>query len=779
MFQPLNRYLIKEIFPPFLLSLLIATFILTSNEMLLLFERFASSGISFMIILYLFVLLIPSILSLTIPMALLAGILSGLNRMATDQEIIALETLGINRKRILCPVLYFSFLGFLITLLLQFYLAPWAMQKWSRTFTSYAYGTIENKIKPGIFNRTLPESIIYFQEVTARGGWKNVIVQTSSPEGEEKTIFAQNGMLNVYPGQMRTTIELKKGILHSYQSSDPEKYGILKFERMEEEIETDDTAYALDQRQRLKSKTIVSLISEVKRIRAKLEETDDPRKDLEGESRKRGRIAVRTIEIHKRTAISCSCLIFAILSLALGISNRYGGRMTGFTLSIAIFLCYYLIMTAGIQFAMNGKIAAWIGVWAANILLGIVGVFSIIRSSGGNATLLDLFDLKSRIRRIPFEAKSKKLVSGRKRPNVSFVKILDLYILKKYISYFCLIFAGLFLIVLIVSFFERIDHIFGHNKSIWMLFKYIGHKTPEYLNQALPVTVLTATLLCLGLLTKSNEITAMKAAGVSIYRIIFPVFLIGCFFSFISFYLQEHIVPTANIRADIVWSEINDLPQISTVNSPEWRIRSDGKRIYRYQVFEPFSLVFSHLTIYDIDRNLWALQRRVSAERADLKGSSFHLTEAWIRKFDAHRFLDFTRHSKLVLADTAPKEYFIHAEKRTDHMSHSELYRHIQLLNSKGISTQRYSVDLNSKISFPIACLIMALIGAPFAFSMGKKGALFGFGISILISILFWGSLGISKNLGYSGLLSPFWASFGPTLLFGLIGLFMILKLRT
>jgi|GEM_PF-503588 len=779
MIQPLDRYLLKEISPPFLLSLLIVTFLLASNEMLLLFERFISSGISFMMIMLLFFLLVPSILSLTIPMALLVGILSGLSRMATDQEIIALETLGINRKKIFRPILCFSFLGFLITVLLQFYLAPWANQKWASAFTSFAYGTMQNHLKPGVFNTTLPESIIYFQKATPRNGWKNVFIQTSSDEGEMETIFAQNGMLHVYPGQMRAVIELHNGIIHSYQSSAPEKYGILAFEKMEEEIKTDDASYTLDQKQRLKSKTVTSLLTEVKRIRAKLNESKDQGSDSPGTRRKKRRIAVRTIEIHKRTAISFSCLIFAILSLTLGISNKYGGKMAGFSVSIAIFLCYYLVMTAGIQFAMKGKLAAWLGVWAANILMCIASVLFFVLSSRVNWTHTNLFDLKSRIKRTSFQAKSKKLATEKKWPSFSFFKILDLYILKKYLSYFCLIFIGLFLMVLTVSFFERIDHIFGHDKSIWMLFKYISHKIPEYSNQTLPVTVLTATLLCLGLLTKSNEITAMKTAGVSIYRIIFPIFVFGCLFSFISYFLQERIIPYTNTEAENVWNEINDLPRISTTNSPGWRMRSDGGRIFSYKVFEPFNLVFSHLTFYDINKNSWTLQRRISAERAALKGNSFHLTGVWIREFDTHRFLDFRKESELVLTEAEPKEYFVRVAKRTDHMSHSELSRHIQLLRSEGINTQRYRVDLNFKISFPIACLVMVLIGAPFAFSMGKKGALFGFGISILISLLLWGSLGIFKNLGYTGLLSPFWASFGPVLIFGLIGLFMTLKLKT
>lgn len=112
-------------------------------------------------------------------------------------------------------------------------------------------------------------------------------------------------------------------------------------------------------------------------------------------------------------------------------------------------------------------------------------------------------------------------------------------------------------------------------------------------------------------------------------------------------------------------------------------------------------------------------------------------------------------------------------------MSFSELKTHIAELKDRNFETRDFEVDLVYKTSFPLACLIMALMGIPFAFSMGKRGALVGLGLSLAIAMVYWGAIGIFKNLGHVGYLAPSLAAWGPNLIFGLAGLYLIFSLRT
>jgi len=112
-------------------------------------------------------------------------------------------------------------------------------------------------------------------------------------------------------------------------------------------------------------------------------------------------------------------------------------------------------------------------------------------------------------------------------------------------------------------------------------------------------------------------------------------------------------------------------------------------------------------------------------------------------------------------------------------MSFRELRHYIGQIEDKGFETLKFKVDLNFKLTFPLASLIMALLGIPFAFSMGKRGTLVGIGLSVVIAIVFWGATATFRSLGYVNYLSPFLAAWGPSLIFGAVGLYLISTLKT
>ena len=125
------------------------------------------------------------------------------------------------------------------------------------------------------------------------------------------------------------------------------------------------------------------------------------------------------------------------------------------------------------------------------------------------------------------------------------------------------------------------------------------------------------------------------------------------------------------------------------------------------------------------------------------------------------------------------KSYFLKEWKEPDQMSFRELKEYIQRIEERGFKTVEYKVDLESKLSFPFTGLIMVMLGIPFAFSMGKRGALFGLALSFGIAMIYWGAIAIFRSLGYVNNLNTFLAAWGPNLIFGLIGLYLLFTLRT
>jgi len=774
-----DRYIYRELIPPFLLGLLITTFVFLMNEILLLSEVFIAKGVSLEATLKILFYLIPSIIAFTLPMAVLMGILAGLSRMSSDSEIMAFKTLGISYKRLLGPVFVFSFVGWLLTSYLTLYLAPHANHKWVQTFSESVLAKVQLEINPREFNETIPQAVLYIQEISQEKDWENIFAFFSDPPEEPRVILAKRGKLSFYPDRRRAILRLYDGTLHANPRSEADKYGVTSFRELEEEINVESFFASISDKKRVREKDIQELIIDQQNIKKELSELEKTENGPYALWSKRRNYISHWVEIHKKFALPFASLVFAFLGLPLGASTRKGGRTSGFTISLGIILIYYVLITAGEKFAMDGRISPWLGMWGPNICLALAGLYLFMKSLREAPLLSSLIRLFRRKTRGAFISRKKKTWRW-PRLSVRFPNILDRYIIRKYLVIFSLIFLALLWITIIVTFFERIDNIYEHEKSIVLLLNFILHSIPEFVHYILPITGLTATLLCLGFLTKSNEITAMKACGISLYRIVLPVILLGCVASFTSFYLQENVLPYANKKAEAIWNKINDVPPRSYgYLDKRWVLSRDKDRIYYYNYFDPVNSVFSQLSIYDVDLAAWSFKKRIYSEKATLRGFKLSLKDCWYRDFEGGLPVRFEQKDEMRMIVVEGKNYFLKKRKEPDQMSYGELREYIADIEERGFETQRFEVALNYKISFPLAALIMTLIGIPFAFSMGKRGTLVGIGLSVVIAMVYWGMIAVFRGLGNADYLNAYLAAWGPNLIFGLLGVYLIFALRT
>jgi lipopolysaccharide export system permease protein len=219
-----DRYLIREIIPPFFIGLLIYSFVLLMNQVFLLSELFFARGVSFRAVALIFIYLIPAVLAFAVPMSVLMGILAGLSRLSSDSEIVAFRTLGIRNSRILWPVFIFAFAGWVVTSALTLYLAPRANYKWVQTLTRSVLSKVQFKINPREFNETIPQTVLFIQDITPDNRWENIFVYLSQNSKEPRAIFARTGRLNFYPEAKRATLELFDGAIHTVPLAKPERY---------------------------------------------------------------------------------------------------------------------------------------------------------------------------------------------------------------------------------------------------------------------------------------------------------------------------------------------------------------------------------------------------------------------------------------------------------------------------------------------------------------------------------------------------------------------------
>ncbi len=794
-----DRYLLREVTPPFFIGLLVYSFVLLMNQVFLLSELFIAKGVSFGAIARIFIYLIPSVLAFAVPMSVLMGILAGLSRLSSDSEIVAFRTLGIRNLRILWPVFLFAFGGWLVTSALTLYLAPWANYKWVQTLTQSVLSKVQLNINPREFYDSIPQTVIFIQDIAADNRWENIFVHLNRGDDKNQVIFARRGRLNLFPDAKRATLELFDGAMHTLPRAEPGSYSITFFKRIEEEINVESLFTQFSSEKRVREKDIGELIRDVPIINKNRAQLFVRRDELAaGPENRRKEIGFALeqasresrshwIEIHKKFALPFVCFIFAMMGIPLGMSTRKGGRTSGFTISLGIILIYYILITAGEKMGMDGRLSPFLAMWGPNLLFLLAGFYLFARSSK-EGPLIGLFSGGVRKRtartiviRVSVSPRMQRLLAWQ-RPllGLRFPNILDRYIMRKYVAVFLLVFLALLLISVIVTFFERIDNVYEHNKSISLLFRYIQYRIPEFVHFILPVGVLTTTLLTLGLLTKTNEITAMKACGISVYRLILGVVFIAALISLFSFALQERVLPSANKKAEEVWNGINDFPARSySYLDRRWVLSREKDRIFHYSYYESGSSAFSQLSIYDIDLPSWSLRRRIYADKARLAGMSLELSSGWLRSFTGARESQFEPFEEIGFPLEEDSAYFVKEWKEPAQMSYQELKKYTAEVEGMGFETKRFRVDLQSKLSFPFVGLIMALLAVPFAFSMGKRGALVGLGLSIGIAMIYWGALGVFRSLGYVGFLSAFLASWGPTLIFGTAGLYLLFRLRT
>lgn len=779
MFKPLDKYIFKEILPPFFLGILLFTFVLLMNQVLLLAEMFISRGVPFISVIQLLINLIPSVLAFAVPMSVLVGILSGLSRMSSDSEIIAFKTLGISDFRVFKPLLVFSLGGWLITSFLALYLAPRANYKWVQALTKSVLSNIQIQIEPRQFYDKLQGTVLYIQDIPREGHWEKVFVYSIQTPEEPRVILADEGSLHVQPEEERIILDLYQGRIHSYPADEPDKYRVTEFSHFQESLEAATFFQEINPEKRVREKTIFELQKDKNQLLHELENISQSEIAPQLISLKKRNLLTHQVEIHKKFALPFACIVFALIGLPLGATTKKGGRTSGFTLSLGVILIYYILITAGEKFSIDGRIAPWLGMWGANIIIGCSGLWLFLRTMKGSP----FFKLKIKTRKIKSSSlpvHSKKFNQRTRFFRSRFPGILDRYIIRRYLFIFFLVFTAFISVFVIVTFFERIDRVYENQKSLILFLNYLLYKLPEFIHYSLPVAVLTASLLTFGLMAKFNEVIAAKACGISIYRLIVPIVIMGILAGLLSFYLQENILPASNKKQEQLWNVINNIPP-RTYTHPDqrWIMGKNRNRIYNFKVFDPISSTFGQLSVFDIDLKKWTLQKRIWAEKAYLKRDSLVLLEAWMREFEQGLPVSYRETERAEIIPVEEKSYFIKEKKDPEQMSYQELGAYINEIEKLDFATTRLKVDLYYKISFPFACLIMTLLAIPFAFTMGKKGALVGLGLSIVIAMVFWGAIGVFKSFGYVGQLSPILAAWGPNILFGLGALYLIFSLRT
>ncbi|HEU4389692.1 MAG TPA: LptF/LptG family permease, partial [Blastocatellia bacterium] len=502
-------------------------------------------------------------------------------------------------------------------------------------------------------------------------------------------------------------------------------------------------------------------------------------------------------EVHRRLTYPAACLVFALLGVGLGISNVRTGRPFGLLMGLAITIVYYLIALAGEHGAVSGKLPVWLGVWMANLVLGGLGVLVLyIQRRPGSDVLSGVSRIQHLLRKNPTGSERDAIEQNgepateatiatrprRRRAGTRIPQLIDQLVVSDLIRFFSYILGGFSALFIIITLFQLLNQI-SRNRVEWsVVANYLLFLLPMVINYMTPLAVLVAVMVTFGLLEKTSQVVALKASGQSLYRLAAPALLASIVLAAFVFVNQDYVLPFSNRRQDNLRHLIlsgQEPAQTFYQTDHKWIFGGDS-RIYNYAHFDPTSNVFARLTLLDLSKNPFTIRSRIFARRANWKpeSSTWLLKDGWERRFDGNtvEYQPFEERS-ITLPETP--DYFKKDSRESSAMTLAELRQQIADLSRAGFDVLDLRVALHSKIAFPTACLIMVVVGLPFAFSVGRRGALYGVAVGIGIGLLYWGLLGLFEQMGRYEILPPVLAAWGPNIMFGAGGLYLFFTSKT
>jgi LPS export ABC transporter permease LptG len=295
-------------------------------------------------------------------------------------------------------------------------------------------------------------------------------------------------------------------------------------------------------------------------------------------------------------------------------------------------------------------------------------------------------------------------------------------------------------------------------------------------------------LITFGSLNRSSELTAMKATGISLYRVVAPILLLAAILAAALFAFNESYLPDANRKQEALRAEIKGKPaQTFQLPGRTWisghtNRAGDPVRIFYYQAFDPARNVFADLSVFEFDAQGFTLQRRIYAKSVqwDSTVSRWIFDNGWQRTFSGTTVASYQPFTVATFPEIREQPaYFNKENKPSDEMSYAELNKYIADLRQSGFNTVELRVQLQNKLSVPAISFIMAIIAVPFALTMGKRGGLMGVATAIGVALAYWTLGQIFSSMGNVSTLPPMLAAWSPDLLFGLAGGYLLLRTPT
>ena len=756
------KYLVFEAMPYVLLSAVLLTAILFTQQAGRFAELAAYADLPLNLVAEIAAALLPNVLVLTLPVAVLAGVVIAFSRMGSDSEIVAIRAAGVGSWTLLWPALLIGAVASAGAAYLHMKEAPEAARDLRRVAVEGALKKLESPVEPRTFNTEIPGYVIYVRDGDmAQGTWGRVFIYAQQSDGSTRIVTARQGRIDSSADKSELVLSDAVALKLPRPESNERSYVVEHLDQLRLAVNTGRAA-------------LLEGLS-AKEIQSEEMGWKDINQQIHSGSINERREGERTL--HRRLALSVSPFLFAFFGGLIGLRVRRGGRGAGVLLTLCVVVVYYLVSLLGESMARSDTVSPIVGEWLASAAILFFSLTLLAFNQLPAATLKNMFLLAARGNKVGRSRIHREHTVGTGRSG--FPSLLDTSLFRTLTVSFVLAFVSLVFIFLIFTLFELWRFIGTNHVPASVVGRYLLYLLPLVAVELFPATMLITVLITYALLARRSEAIAWWSSGQSVYRLMLPGLLFAIAAAAGAWLVQEHLMPAANVKQEALRARIRGgQPRAMTGTGRQWLASVENKRLYSYE-FDEQQGVLHEPSVYELDDEGVHLSRVTTGKL----GVWINNTQLLIKEAETVSLQGMLVERRLA-ADTQldavePAAIFRPTIDKPSQLSVVALASYLRAAKQRGSNVSALALALQRKYVNPFSVIVMAFIGMPLALAFGRRGAIVALVVAVAVSITYWSVGGGFQQLGNHGLLPPEVAAWSPPVIFAAAGTYFLSRIRT
>lgn len=364
------------------------------------------------------------------------------------------------------------------------------------------------------------------------------------------------------------------------------------------------------------------------------------------------------------------------------------------------------------------------------------------------------------------------------------MRTIDKYIIRELFWPYIFGMLGFLVVIAIDPMISAMKNIINKQIDIGVVAKWFVFSLTRDMIFTFPMAMLLSSLLVFGRLSKDSETVALKAGGVSFWRLMIPVMVFAFLSTVFAFLFGEFVMPySVKMARDIQKNEILKLLPVRGAENVYIK-DTDYRTIYAGKVLhfpgEEVSVRLENIVVSEYDPATQLVAHRILAKGGVFMQGKWNFWDGMVYDYDRDMNATLVEEFKNKAVDLRERpDDFKKEESNYGEMSSREIFNLVKYHSKKGFQDiAPLLVEFYLKSSIPVACFIFGIMGAALGTGNSKTGAFIGFGVSVIIIFIYYVLLSISKAYGKNGVIPPLFAAWIHNIIFFIVAVWLVYRVR-